>query len=295
MENYVYMYGMVMSTLSMRLYGKFPSADGYAEVSEKHHLVGGETGTAAAVLCSLGLKVKLGGSHTGNLNRGLIHDYFSDKSADVSELVHEDYDGIIDCVIIDKDTRTCFGEFGKYYSREKPFYEPPCEESVKNAVCVGADPFFGDEIARLSVKYSKPYATIDCRHDSYMNAHCEINAVSHQYLDDNYKGMSYEEAYKLYTDSTDGLVIFTLGEKGAMYGRKGCEPKYCNGFTVNVVSTLGAGDSFKAGTVYGLYKGMSDDDIVRFACAVAAAACTKYPIPSAPPSLCEVEALVGNE
>lgn len=294
MENYVYMYGMVMSTLSMRLCGEYPPADGYAEVAEKYHLLGGETGTAAAVLCSLGVNLKLGGSHTGNLNRKLIEGYFADKSADTSELVHEDFDGIIDCVIIDKNTRTCFGEFGKHFSREKPFYEPPCEESVAKAVCVGADPFFGDDIARLAVRYSKPYATIDCRHDSYMNAHCEINAVSHQYIDDNYKGMSYEQVFRLYTDCTDGLVIFTLGEKGAMYGRKGFAPKYCDGFKVDVVSTLGAGDSFKAGTVYGLYKGMSDDDIVRYACAVAAVACTKFPISLAPPVIGEVEALVGS-
>lgn len=294
MEGYVYMYGMIMSTMSMRLCDKFPSADGYAEIAEKYHLLGGETGTAAALICSLGVNLKLGGTHTGNRNRELILDYFSDKSADMSELVHEDFDGIIDYVIIDKNTRTCFGEWGKHFSREKPFYEPPCEESVKNAVCIGADPFFGDDIARFAVKYNKPYAVIDCRHDSYTNKHCAVNAVSHQYLDDNYNGMSYDEVFKLYTDSTEGLVIFTLGEKGAMYGRKGQKPLYCPGFEVDVVSTLGAGDSFKAGTVYGLYKGMDDDSLVRFACAVAAAACAKFPIPLNPPTLSDVETLLKS-
>lgn len=294
MENYIYMYGMVMSTVSFLLCGDFPAADGYGEIKEKYHLLGGETGTAAALLCSFGADVKIGGTHTGNMNREIILDYFADKTADTSELVHEDFEGIIDYVIIDKSTRTCFGEWGKHFSREKAFYEPPCEESVKNSVCVGADPFFGDEIARLAVKYGKPYATIDCRHDSYLNVHCAVNAVSHQYLDDNYSGMSYEEAFKLYTDSTEGLVIFTLGEKGAMYGRKGQKPEYCPGFEVDVVSTLGAGDSFKAGTVYGLYNGMDDDTLVRFACAVAATACSKFPIPLDPPALGEIEALLEN-
>ena len=293
-NNYVYMYGMVMSTMSLLLCGDFPKADGYGEVERKYHLLGGETGTACAVLCSLGVPVKLGGTHLGNKNRSMIENYFSDKTADTSELAYEDYDGVIDYVIIDKNTRTCFGEFGKFFSREKPFYEPPSEESVKNSLCVGADPFFGESVAELCVKYNKPYATIDCRHDSYINAHCEVNAVSHQYLDNNYDGVPYEKLFEMYTESTDGLVIFTLGEKGAMYGRKGQKPKYCDGFKVDVVSTLGAGDSFKAGTVYGLYKGMNDDELVKCACAVAACACSKFPISLEPPTVSEVEKLIQS-
>lgn len=49
-------------------------------------------------------------------------------------------------------------------------------------------------------------------------------------------------------------------------------------------STLSAGDSFKAGTIYGLYQGMCDDDIVRYACAIAGTACEGYPIPLKPPT-----------
>ncbi|WP_124098046.1 carbohydrate kinase family protein [Ruminococcus sp. Marseille-P6503] len=292
MSDYIYMYGMVMSTYAYLLCGNYPEADGYAEIKEKYHHLGGETGTAAAILCSLGAKVKLGGSHYGNLNRDLILGYFADKSADLSELVYEDFEGVEDRVIIDKSTRTCFGEFGRHFSREIPFYEPPREESVKNAVCVAADPFFGDEIARLCVKHDKPYATIDCDHDSYMNERCAVNAVSHQYLDGHYPDKSYEELYRLYTENTDGLVIFTLGEKGAMYGRKGRQPEFRGSVKVDVVSTLGAGDSFKAGTVYGLYKGFDDDRLVRFACAAAGAAVSRFPIPLRPPELEEVERLM---
>lgn len=291
-KNYVYMYGMVMSTLSLLLSHEYPEADSYGEVKQRQYLLGGETGTASAVLCSLGVPVKLGGTHLGRLNYSLIEEYFSLKTADLSELSYENYDGVIDCVIIDKGTRTCFGEFGKFFSREKPFYEPPSEESVKNALVVGADPFFGENIARLCVKYNKPYATIDCGYDSFFNVHCAVNAVSHQYLDDNYKGVDYEKLFELYTQHTDGLVIFTLGEKGAMYGRKGQKPRYCDGFRVEVVSTLGAGDSFKAGTIYGLYKGFDDDELVKCACAVAACACSKYPIPLNPPTENEVEELI---
>lgn len=294
MSEYVYMYGMVLATRSYLLINDFPKADGYAEYKEKYFLLGGETGTAAAVLNSLGVTMKIAGSHYGNLNKDIILDYFKDTKSDTSELVYEDFDGIIDMVIIDKNTRTCFGEFSALFSREIPFYEKPNEESVKNSVCVGADPFFGDEIAKFCVKYNKKYATIDCAYDSYINQHCEVNAISHQHLDDYYPDMNYEELMKLYTDNTDGLVIFTLGEKGAMYARKGQDIKYCDGCKVDVVSTLGAGDCFKAGTIYGLYKGYDDDKLVKYACAVAGDACTKFPISLNPPTLNKVVELVSK-
>ena len=294
MNDYVYMYGMVMSTNSILLWNDFPKPDGYAEIKEQYFLLGGETGTAAAVLNSMGITMKLAGSHYGNKNKALILDYFENTPSDTSELVYEDFDGIIDMVIIDKNTRTIFGEFGRHFSRKIPFYEKPNEESVKNCDCVGADPFFGDEIAELCVKHNKKYATIDCGFDSYMNKNCAVNAISHQYLDDNYKDKSYDEMMKLYTDNTDGLIIFTLGEKGAMYARKGQAPKYCRQCSVDVVSTLGAGDCFKAGTIYGLYKGFDDDKLVEYACAVAGDACTKFPISVNPPTLEEVEKLVAD-
>ena len=58
----------MISTCSFLLDGDFPKADGTAEIKEKYHLVGGETGTAAAVLCSLNVPVKLGGTHLGSGN-----------------------------------------------------------------------------------------------------------------------------------------------------------------------------------------------------------------------------------
>ena len=293
MEKYIYMYGQIMSTEAFLLKGEFPKADGYGEIKEKYHHVGGETGTAAAVLASLGCNVKLGGSHIGNANSEIIRGYFADK-ADLSELVDEDFDGVIDYVIIDRYTRTCFGEWEKHFGREKPFYEPPSENSIKNAECCGIDPFFYPEIsAELCRKYNKPYATIDCAYDSEIHKHCAINAISHQYLESAYPDKSIEELFESYTDSTDGLVIFTMGEKELLYGRKGAtgHPKRFKPYSLDIVSTLGAGDSFKAGTVYALYNKMTDDETVKFASAVAGIACTKFPIPLNPPTLSEVTTL----
>ena len=47
MKDYIYLYGMVMSTEAFLLKNSFPSPDGYGEIKEKYHHIGGETGTAA--------------------------------------------------------------------------------------------------------------------------------------------------------------------------------------------------------------------------------------------------------
>ncbi len=106
MNDTIYLYGMVMSTESFVLQGDFPQADGYGEISEKRAGIGGETGTAAAVLASLGCQVRVGGTHVGNKNRSLIRGYAKAHGIDDAELADEDFDGIVDWVMISGKTRT---------------------------------------------------------------------------------------------------------------------------------------------------------------------------------------------
>lgn len=295
MKEYIYMYGQIITTVSFMLYGDYPKADEYGEIKEKYHLVGGETGTAAVVLASLGCPIKLGGTRLGKLNGKIIRSCFSGKNADLTEL-KDDNEDIIDYVIIDKSTRTAFGEWQRHYSRKEPFYEKPNEESIKNAVCCGIDPYFYPELsAEFCVRHKKDYVTIDCAYDSSIHRYCAINAVSHQYLKEKYPGQSFEKLFKLYTDNTEGLVIFTRGEKKLIYGRKGEAPKYFMPYNLDVVSTLGAGDSFKAGAIYALYNKMNDYDTVKYASAIAGTACTKFPIAIDPPVLSEIKTLTESE
>lgn len=63
-------------------------------------------------------------------------------------------------------------------------------------------------------------------------------------------------------------------------------------FQVEVKSTLGAGDTFKAGCVYGLLQAMSDDELVRFASACSAIAISRFPLPLNAPTLEEVNSLL---
>ena len=64
-------------------------------------------------------------------------------------------------------------------------------------------------------------------------------------------------------------------------------------FSVTVRSTLGAGDTFKAGCVYGLLHGMPDEELVRFASACSAIAISRFPLPLNPPKPEEVRNLIA--
>lgn len=294
--SYIYLYGMVLTSQHIRTKGDYPKADSYCEIEDKYYGVGGETGTAAVILNSLGCQIKLAGSHLGYRNNELIRNYFACENTDLSELVYDEkFSGVEDMVIIDNKTRTCFGQFASLYAGEMDWVEKPLEKSVKECEIVGCDPYFGNEIAELSIKYNKKYAVIDCLHDSYFNKHCSVNVISHEFLKEKYSEMDYKNIFKLYTENTEGLVIFTQGEGKIMYGRKGNEPKYFKAYNINVISTLGAGDSFKAGTIYGLYNGFDDDELVCTATATAAYSCSHYPITLNPATLDGINTIITSK
>ncbi|MBQ7756738.1 MAG: carbohydrate kinase family protein [Oscillospiraceae bacterium] len=296
----VYMHGQVLGTHSFLLKGDFLQPDEYSEIKAKYFLPGGETGTAATVLASLGTQVKIDGTHIGTEVAPLLRDFYKDKSVDLSSLYFdEDYEGLMDYVVIAGLVRSPMGVFQSLYEEgAKRRWNMPKEDDIKNCKVAAIDPFFIEATqaaAELCVKHNKPFVTIDCRHDSYLHRHCAINIVSKECTNSEiYKDKSIEDIYNLLTDNTDGLVIITRGEKEMIYGRKGQPMKKMIPFSVDVKSTLGAGDTYKAGCVYGLLHGMSDDEIVLFASACSAIAISRFPLPLNPPTLEEVNKLLNS-
>ena len=80
-----------------------------------------------------------------------------------------------------------------------------------------------------------------------------------------------------------------------LYGRRGQAIRRMEPFPVEVKSTLGAGDTYKAGCVYALLQGMEDEELVRFASACSGIAISRFPLPLHPPTLDEVKALMAGE
>ena len=296
----VYMHGQILGTHSFLLKGEFLQPDKYSEIKSKYFLPGGETGTAATVLSSLGVNVKIDGTHIGTEVAPLLREFYKDKTVDLSSLYFDpDYEGLMDYVVIAGLVRSPMGVFQSLYEPDAiRRWNMPNEEDIADCKVAAIDPFFIEATqitAELCVKHNKPFVTIDCHHDSYLHQHCAVNVVSKECTEsEQYKDKSIEEIYKLLTDNTDGLVIITRGEKEMIYGRKGQLMKKMKPFYVEVKSTLGAGDTFKAGCIYGLLNGMNDDELVRFASACSAIAISRFPLPLNPPTMEEIKELLNR-
>ncbi len=293
MSNEVYLYGQILGTHSFWLKDGFIKPDEYSEISEQYFLPGGETGTAATVLASLGITVKMDGTHIGTAVAPMLKEFYQHKTVDLASLTFDpSYEGLMDYVIIADLVRSPMGTFQALYASGKKRWNMPKESDISQCKVAAIDPYFQEETlatAELCVKHEKPYVTIDCHHDTYLHQHSAINIASIECTDTYYKGLEKEEIYQLLTLHTDGLVIITSGANDMIYGRKGSPMKRMRPFTVEVKSTLGAGDTFKAGCVYGLLKGYSDEEIVRFASACSAIAISRFPLPLHPPTLDEVK------
>lgn len=284
-----YLYGMVLVTNSFLLSGDFPQPDTYAEISKSYSLPGGETGTCATVLSSLGCSVKMDGNHLGKNTYGKLKEFYSNKDVDMSSMLYdEEYDGLQDYVIIDKNTRTPMGMFGHFYADSNKRWSRPDYGDIVAAKVVGLDDFFGDcsrEVAEICRENGIKYVTIDTPYDGYVCKNAEIVVLSTEFFGYHYPEADREELFKKYIENTDALVIFTHGSKEIKYGRRSTGVFTAVPYKVETISTLGAGDTFKAGCVYALLKGMTDKETVMFASAAAAVACSVFPLPLHPPKL----------
>ncbi len=297
----IYLYGMIVGSNTFKL-KDFVKPDEYSEIEESYRFPGGETGTCATVLSSLGMNVMLDGNHIGRNTAPLIKEFYKNKSVNCDLLCFdEDYEGLEDYVIITGDTRTPMGTFGHYFSSARngglKRWNKPSEKAVAECDVAAIDPFFYDEselAAEYCVKHGKKYVTIDCRYDSYLHKNSAVSVISGEGIHNAYPGRSREEMLPLFQENSDGLTIITNGGKEFFYGRKGGEIKSFTPFKVDVKSTLGAGDTFKAGCTYALAMGMNDDELVRFASACSAVAISRYPMQLNPPAIAEIEKMIES-
>ena len=89
-------------------------------------------------------------------------------------------------------------------------------------------------------------------------------------------------------------MIVTGGGERLWYGRRGTPPAGFAPFAIDERDTTGAGDSFRAGAVYGLLHGFDDQRLVRTASAVAALVCESVPSFLASPTEPELEAFLSR-
>ena len=274
----VYLFGQVLGTHSFLLKGGFLQPDEYAEIGAQYFLPGGETGTAATVM---------------------LQAFYLDRKVDLSPLhIWKDDPGVMDYVVIAGLVRSPMGRFQTLFSSGKRWWSIPQEKDIVDCKAVAIDPFFGKESLQameICRKHGIPYVTIDSPHDSPLHQHAAVNVVSKECTGQYYADIKPEAVMERLMETAEGLTILTQGGGDMLYGRKDAALHRMKPFDVEVRSTLGAGDTFKAGCVYGLLHGMADDALVRFASACSAMAISRFPLPLHPPKLEEVRALIDMQ
>jgi len=311
----VYCFGHVSTGVILRLKGSFPKPDGYAEVIETLENHAGEATGSALVLARLGASVALEGNWIGDTpacRRTL--EFLQSRGIDCSGLVVKPgYEGVNEIVMSDGESRTVFGRYIDLLFTTRQ-WELPNVERIRASKIVCVDPSFGEAtltVAREAKAAGKPLVTCDARHDSPLAALADVNAVSNELIRREYPdAMSSPAArahlFDTYVERSPGLVVFTSGSSAVWYGRHPGAPgaaaapgapekrRELASFLVEVVDSAGAGDSFRGGLIYGILQGWSDEDTVRFACAVAALICTTTPGCVNPPTLEQVRTFLAR-
>jgi len=295
----VYVYGMTVLSTIHRLAHALPAADGYGEIAETFVCPGGEAMNAAMLLSGLGLRTALAGPHWGYETGDVLARYAKRYAIDVTGIVHDErFAGVRDLVLVDAHQRTVLGWFGQFFSDSARHWSEPDEAAIKAAKVIAIDPYFRDSsehAAKLAVRAEKPYVTIDCAYDSPLHASAAANVISREFRAQHYPSVPDEDLLGMYTARSRGLTIFTAGKHALRYARpdeRGTFRTFAP-FLVEAKSTLGAGDTFRAGIVYGIWRGWADLECVRFASGLAALLCTRLPIADHVPTLAEVEAFLA--
>ncbi|HET9932824.1 MAG TPA: carbohydrate kinase family protein [Polyangiaceae bacterium] len=290
----VYVYGMTVLSTIHRLTSAPSDFDGYAEIAESRVCPGGEGMNAALLLASLGLRVGLGGPHWGTETAARLERYARRHAIDVSSIERDDsFPGVMDVVLVGGGRRLVLGAFQRFFSEERARWSEPSEASIRAARVVAIDPFFresSERAAELSTRYQKPYVTIDCAYDGLLHSGARVNVVSREFRNQRYPSVDEQELFGRYVERarSGGLVIFTSGSEPIQYW-DGARSLFFQPYRVDAKSTLGAGDVFRAGVVFGVQQGLEAAECVRFAAGLSALMCTRFPIADELPTRDDVE------
>jgi sugar/nucleoside kinase (ribokinase family) len=277
----VYLYGMISPSTMVVLDEDFvyPRPNEYAEIKESLPSVGGEAVNSAIMLSKLGIKTKLDGIWLNKRHAGNVMSLLEPFGIDVSRITVKNDGGTEEMVITDRTSRTVFGNYARFHAGKKQWNDPN-EEDIQKAKLVALDPYLREsslQVAQLCVHNHKPYVTLDCRYDDFMANHAAVVIISHELRDQSYPGSDMQPLFQEYQTRCEGLIIFTFGADELWYARRNQPIRKYKPYKITPVDTTGAGDSFRAGIVYGLLHSWDDESTVNFASAVAACVCLSAP------------------
>lgn len=293
----VYAYGVVSSSTLCSIRGTFPAPEGYAEIDHVRHMTGGEATNSSIVLSRLGVPVMLDGNWLGDDECGKrTKAALSGYGIDTSRLpLKKGHQSVQEVVFAADGTRTVFGTYGRLL--DEAAWNMPRKVDVTRARVVCLDPFFerpASRVAEWAFNSGIPVVTVDCKHDAPILRHASAVVIAESFLRENYGNDDPKALFSAYQAATGGLTIFTFGSAPTWYARPDTAVSHFQPYPIDPVDTTGGGDSFRAGIVYGFLNGWNDDQVIRFASAVAAITCTRFPGVLNAPTLDEVSEFMNS-
>jgi sugar/nucleoside kinase (ribokinase family) len=277
----VYAYGVIASSTLHLLSQPFPQPDGYAEIAQTHFMTGGEALNSAIVLSRLGLRVLLDGNWIGDTPEGerLLATIQRYKIDTKRLAVKKGFSGVREVVFSDQQSRTIFGNYiDLLFSTRK--WNIPKKVDLARARIVCVDPPFHNEsalVGEYALELGIPFVSIDAAYHQTLSTNAAAVVVSGEFRGREYPLAEVSELFHEYQARAQGLVVFTAGDGAILYGRRGGPARRFEPYRVKVVDSAGAGDSFRAGVVYGMLKQWGDDRIIQYASAIAAMVCERFP------------------
>jgi sugar/nucleoside kinase (ribokinase family) len=280
MKNYdVYSYGVISSSTLYLLKDQYPDKSGYAEIEKIYKNIGGEAANTSIVLSRLGLSVKLDGNWINpDDDAVLLQDVFNQHKIDISRISFQKCQGPKEMLVVDSTSRTIFGTYAQL-SKEKSWNNPK-EADIQNAKVISLDPFFSQaslQVAEYAKIKNKPIVTVDCKFNDPIFLASDVAIISEEYLRDVYPGNSVSSITRKYKDHSMGTVILTFGHKQIIYWSPDEEYNKFSPYKISPIDSTGAGDSFRAGIIYGVLKKWPSGKSIEFASALAALVCQSFP------------------
>jgi sugar/nucleoside kinase (ribokinase family) len=276
----VYAYGVIAPSTLIELRDDVPPPGGYAEIGGVYPSIGGEAAAGAHVLARLGVATKLAGNRLGSDDvsaRTLA--LLSSAGVDCSAVaIAGPTPSVTEYILAAGATRTVLGTYRQLL--EDGAWAEPSAEDVRSSRIVCLDPFFpgaSERVAAWCVEAAVPYVTVDTAPDSEITASAAVAVISEEHASRSLGTSDPREVVPAYTRRCRGLVVYTRGGDELVFARGDEAPRRFAPFRVEAVDTTGAGDSFRAGIIYGMLRGYPDDDLVRTASAVAALVCLGLP------------------
>lgn len=260
--------------------------------------MGGEAAGGAYVLARLGVATKLRGNRLSDDEASAeVLGMLSAAGVDTTAITVDSATAPVSEVVVSSgDERTVFGTYTQLLASRS--WDPPDVDDIKASRMVCLDPFFGEAsllAARTSREAGIPYVTVDTPPDSEIAQFAEALVISEEFAGRILPRVDAAEVMAAYGESCRGMVILTRGEQSFLRQRPGQPVAKTAAFPVVARDTTGAGDSFRAGIVYGLLRGWGDERVVRTAAAIAALVCVSVPGVLGSPTAPQLEEFLARQ